>query len=246
MTDLVSFTFDDSLVRVIQRPDGPWWIAADVAAILGYDHTPSMVRKLDDDEADVQNVHSSGQQREMTIISESGLYNAIFRSRRPEARRFRRWVTGEVLPQLRRHGSYSLPGMAQDPALVEIDSARLSASIAVVRECRRLFGPQSARLVWFRLGLPLPLADDGPNGPMALASDPLAADLAAFLATVEATTIDEAAAAIGMPRPDAGTRLRVGGLLRLLGWFPRKVRRGRATVNLFAPANAVGDLSDAA
>lgn len=108
MTDLISFTFEQAEVRVIERDNQPWWVASDIAAILGYRNAPDMVRNLDDDEAATQNVRSSGQSREMLIISESGLYNAIFRARRPEAREFRRWVTGTVLPALRRSGSYSL------------------------------------------------------------------------------------------------------------------------------------------
>jgi prophage antirepressor-like protein len=122
MSDLVSFTFEQSQVRVIERDDAPWWIAADLATILGYSDTAAMTRSLDSDEKGVhvlQPLYSTntptGGQQEMTIISESGLYNAIFRSRRPEAQAFRRWVTGTVLPQLRRTGSFHLqPANALD------------------------------------------------------------------------------------------------------------------------------------
>lgn len=241
MTEPIPFAFDSRAVRVVLVDDQPWWIAADVAPILGYGHTPHMLRALDDDEAGVHVVDTSGQRREMKIISESGLFAVILKSRKPEARRFRRWVTGEVLPALRRTGHYALPGLPAGPAAdahpetaSDFDPPRLTAAIAVVREGRRLFGPQSARVMWMKLGLPAPLHDAAPG----LALDPLAADLQAFCATVPACTIDEAASAAGIAPPDNATRLRLGGLLRQMGWHPRKVRRGRATVNLFAPETA--------
>lgn len=110
MNPIVSFDFDQHAIRTIDRAGEPWFVAADVAAILGYRNAPDMVRNLDDDEAATHSVRSSGQNRDMTIICESGVYNAIFRSKRGEAQRFRRFVTGELLPTLRRTGQYSMGG----------------------------------------------------------------------------------------------------------------------------------------
>lgn len=122
MTDLISFTFHQQSVRVVDRDDAPWWIAADVAAILGYRNAPDMARNLDPDEAATQIVRSSGQDREMLILSESGLYHAIFASRRPEAQAFRRWVTGTVLPQIRRTGGYALVASPLDRLTAALDA----------------------------------------------------------------------------------------------------------------------------
>ena len=241
MNELIPFDFDDTRVRAVMIGSDPWWIANDVAQVLGYNHAPHMVRILDEDEKGVHILDSGWNTNEsatiaappqtLTIISESGLFAVILKSRKPEARRFRRWVTGEVLPALRRHGHYSAP-LPADTAVEEFDSARLSASVSAVREARRLFGPQTARTIWMRLGLPAPIAQSLP----CLPADPLAAPIETYLATVEATTIDEAAQALNLASIDAGMRLRIGALLRLFGWLPRKVRRGHQTVNLFAPS----------
>lgn len=107
MGELIPFVFEASPVRALDRAGEPWFIASDVAAILGYRGAPNMVRNLHDDEKDTHIVSTLGGNQELTIISESGLYNAIFRSRRPEAQAFRRWVTGTVLPEIRRTGRFS-------------------------------------------------------------------------------------------------------------------------------------------
>lgn len=230
MSDLISFNFDLHPVRAIMRGVDPWWIASDIAAVLGFKHTPHMLRVLDHDEKDVHKADTLGGLQDVTIISESGLYSAIFRSRRPEARAFRRWVTGEVLPALRRTGSYTMAvadGAIVDPAPA-FDSAMLSASVAAVREARRLFGTAVARSVWHRLGLPAPAADP--------AGDPLAAALAAFCADAGECTIDQAAAALGLACPDAAQRVRIGAMLRDLGWVSSPARRGGRVVRLFTPA----------
>ena len=107
MGALVPFAFDDALVRVIEIDGSHWWVAGDVAKILGY-RTFHMVRMLDDDEQGIHNVDglegTRRVSREVSIISESGVFHAIFNSRRGEAERFRKWVTNEVLPALRREG----------------------------------------------------------------------------------------------------------------------------------------------
>ncbi|WP_052054076.1 phage antirepressor KilAC domain-containing protein [Corynebacterium freneyi] len=104
------FDFRGHEVRVIQGDDGePRWVAADVAKVLGYSATAAMTRSLDDDEKGVQNLHTPGGEQELATITESGLYSVILRSRVPAARDFKRWVTGEVLPQIRKTGSYSAP-----------------------------------------------------------------------------------------------------------------------------------------
>lgn len=112
---VIPFSFETSEVRAISDEQGEsWFVAADVAAVLGYRNAPDMTRMLDDDEAATHNLRIRSengveQDREMTIISESGLYACILKSRRPEAKAFRKWVTGEVLPALRKTGRYAVP-----------------------------------------------------------------------------------------------------------------------------------------
>ncbi len=110
------FAFDSHAVRVLDRSGEPWFVATDVAGVLGYRNAPDMVRMLDEDEAATHNVRSRSvdgveQDREVTIISESGLYACILKSRRPEAKAFRKWVTAEVLPSIRKTGCYTAPQM---------------------------------------------------------------------------------------------------------------------------------------
>ena len=101
------FNFHAHAVRILDKDGELWFVASDVASALEYSHTPHMLRHLDDDEKGVQIVDTLGGAQEVSTISESGLYSAILRSRKPEAKRFKKWVTSEVLPAIRKTGSYS-------------------------------------------------------------------------------------------------------------------------------------------
>jgi prophage antirepressor-like protein len=113
---LLPFAFEDSLVRVrVDENGNPWFVAKDVCRVLELSNNRDALSSLDDDEkADVgiTDVSSNGveQARSMKIVSESGLYALIFRSRKKEARRIRKWVTSEVLPMIRKTGQYAMPG----------------------------------------------------------------------------------------------------------------------------------------
>lgn len=127
MGALVPFAYGDALIRVIERDGDPWWVAGDVAKVLGYREAYHMVRMLDDDEAAPHIVGTLGGQQEMITISESGLYHAVLKSRRPDAKVFRKWVTAEVLPAIRKRGSYHLPRpehVLPDPREEELDEQR--------------------------------------------------------------------------------------------------------------------------
>ncbi len=87
----------------------PWFAAKDVCDILQLTDVSMTMGRLDDDEKLTQILFVSGQNREMWFVNESGLYNLIFRSNKPEAKAFRKWVTGEVLPSIRRYGYYIDP-----------------------------------------------------------------------------------------------------------------------------------------
>lgn len=139
---LVPFNFDDNLVRSLMIDDSPWFVATDIAKILDYRNAPDMVRMLDPDEAATHNVRSRSengveQDRQVTIISQSGLYHAILKSRKPEARRFRRWVTGELLPELHRTGSYALANQSERLRL-EAERQRLKTREAALQMLDRI------------------------------------------------------------------------------------------------------------
>ncbi|WP_298235958.1 BRO family protein [uncultured Azohydromonas sp.] len=129
-----AFTFDRSAVRAIVKDGEVWFVATDVCAVLGYDHTPSAMRRLDDDEKGVHSTHTPGGMQELTIISESGLFSLILGSRKPEARRFKKWVTSEVLPAIRRTGAYAAPAASAAPALPRTYKEALLALVAAEEE----------------------------------------------------------------------------------------------------------------
>ena len=106
--DIQLFSYGDNAVRFIERDGVPYWVAKDVCNILGYaNHIDAIAKMLDDDERDLQILDTSSGKRNMTVISESGLYSLIFRSTKPQAKEFRKWVTGTMLPQIRKNGSHS-------------------------------------------------------------------------------------------------------------------------------------------
>lgn len=86
----------------------PWFVGKDVCDLLGLVNSRKSLQALDEDEKGVTNGYTLGGNQELTIINESGLYHLIFISRKPEAKSIRRWVTGTVLPSIRRTGSYSV------------------------------------------------------------------------------------------------------------------------------------------
>jgi hypothetical protein len=86
----------------------PWWIAADACKILDIKNASQAVENFDEDEKLLYPIHIAGQSREVLCVNEPGLYSLIFKSRKPEARAFKRWITHEVLPTIRKTGTYSV------------------------------------------------------------------------------------------------------------------------------------------
>ena len=94
-------------VRVVEQGGEPWFVGKDVAEILGYSNTPKAIRDhVDDEDKLAERIVLSGQNREVAIINESGLYSLILSSKMPKAKEFKRWVTAEVLPAIRKTGGY--------------------------------------------------------------------------------------------------------------------------------------------
>ncbi len=101
----VVFAFDSHAVRVVPSENGePQWVAADILATLTLDR--KALERLDDDEKGVNTIHTLGGPQEVTVINESGLYSLILTSRKAEAKRFKKWVTSEVLPSIRKNGYF--------------------------------------------------------------------------------------------------------------------------------------------
>lgn len=102
------FNFNNNEVSVIINDNNePMFVAKDISEILGYKNTQTMTRRLDDDEKGMQNLHTLGGTQNVTVINESGLYSSILGSNKPEAKIFKKWVTSQVLPSIRKHGMYA-------------------------------------------------------------------------------------------------------------------------------------------
>lgn len=109
MNNLQVFNYNGNEVRTIQKDGEPWWVLKDVCNVLDLSDTNKTAERLDVDELTRIKFVTGGQNREMLCINESGLYNVILRSDKPEAKPFRKWVTSEVLPSIRKHGAYMTP-----------------------------------------------------------------------------------------------------------------------------------------
>lgn len=143
MNDLQVFDFEQKSVRVVMKGSEPWWVAKDVADILEFRDAANAIRLLDEDEKGTQKVSTPGGEQEMSVINESGLYTLIMRSNKPEAKRFRKWVTSEVLPTIRKHGVYMTPQKIEE-ALTNPDFIiRLAQELKTEREKRTAFEAQT-------------------------------------------------------------------------------------------------------
>ncbi len=140
--NIQTFRFTDTLIlRGFLRDGEPWFVAQDVSEALEYRNAPDMTRNLDDDEKGTQIVRTLGGDQEMTVINESGLYSAILKSRKPEAKTFKKWVTSEVLPSIRKTGSYAMPAapaIAHTPLTHDIAALELAARVLNVSESGKL------------------------------------------------------------------------------------------------------------
>lgn len=183
-TQIIPFDFEGQIFRSVMIDGEPWFVAADVCCALGIANSRDAINRLDDDEVKTINVRdvdsADGIQSSVdnadgiwsggrgnpnfNIVSESGLYALVFTSRKPLARRFRKWVTSEVLPALRRQGHYTAPGRTPGHDLAPRPDAAISAQrdwegwLSAVREARLVHGTRAARKIWAQS--PLPSLDD--------------------------------------------------------------------------------------
>lgn len=113
MNEIVK-VYKNSPVRIVEKGGEPWFVAKDVCDILALGNPRSSIALLDEDERGVHSMDTPSGKQEMGIISETGLYSLILRSRKTEAKAFKRWVTHEVLPSIRKTGAYLSPGMSNE------------------------------------------------------------------------------------------------------------------------------------
>lgn len=106
MNQLTIFNYGESPIRTLQNDGEIWWMLADVCKVLEIKNPRNVAARLDDDEKGVRLVDTLGGAQNITVINEPGLYSVILRSDKPEAKQFKRWVTHDVLPSIRKNGSY--------------------------------------------------------------------------------------------------------------------------------------------
>lgn len=142
MNAISNFTFHESHnIRIIDINGELWFVASDIASALDYRMASDMTRFLDDDEKGTHNLRTPSGNQDLTIISESGLYSAILKSRKPEAKQFKKWVTSEVLPSIRKTGKYDI---AQSAPREYIDSADMQKIKRLVMLCTHHVGRKEA------------------------------------------------------------------------------------------------------
>lgn len=158
MAEITPFNFGSNIVRVVSRNNDPWFVANDVCKALGYSNTSKAIADhLDDDERYNESLDRGGS---LLLISESGLYALVLRSRKPEARKFAKWVTSEVLPTIRKTGSYQSNTQSQRTALAHQLASLATAQVfdTVFRAVMDgSFNPSLDRLL-------LSFTPGGPNG----------------------------------------------------------------------------------
>ena len=117
-------------VRTVTIDDEPWFVAADVCRALEIGDTHKATDRLDPDEKGRSSIPTHGGQQEMLVVNEPGLYSLVLGSRKPEAKAFKRWITHEVIPALRKTGTYSLKPMSQ------LEIAKISLDMLIEQEKR--------------------------------------------------------------------------------------------------------------
>lgn len=108
MTDIQIFKNEQfGEVRTIAKDGEPWFVANDICKVLGHTNSRVAVASLDEDEKGVSKVYTLGGEQQMTVVNEAGMYQLVIRSNLPAAKAFKRWITHEVIPTIRRHGAYA-------------------------------------------------------------------------------------------------------------------------------------------
>lgn len=165
MNNLQIFNSPDfGQVRIVQQNGEPWFIGKDVAEILGYSNTPKAIRDhVDDEDKLTERIVLSGQNREVAIINESGLYSLILSSKMPKAKEFKRWVTSEVIPAIRKTGKYEAMAQAvpinDEPAtdFTQLEFDQRIRIAAIIASCRRERLPLVAKVLSLDLEGMMPL-----------------------------------------------------------------------------------------
>jgi len=143
MNELQLFSYENKGVRTVQRNGDIWWVLKDVCAVLNLTTAARVAERLDEDEVSSTHIiDSMSRPQSTTIINESGLYNVIIRSDKPEARKFKRWITHEVLPSIRHHGGYMTPEKVEEILSNPDTIIQLATQLKNEREQKKLLSAE--------------------------------------------------------------------------------------------------------
>ncbi|MCM3294247.1 Bro-N domain-containing protein, partial [Paenibacillus sp. MER 180] len=117
MNQLQVFNFSGNDIRVVTKDGQPWWVAKDVCEVLEIKNNRDALARLDEDEKGVDSTDTLGGAQQVQVVNEPGLYSLILGSRKPEAKQFKRWITHEVIPTIRKTGAYSVPTLTPNEAI---------------------------------------------------------------------------------------------------------------------------------
>jgi prophage antirepressor-like protein len=139
MSNIIPFNYESQQIRVIQDEQGePLWVAKDVCQILGLEDTHKAVERLDEDEKGRKTIPTLGGNQEMWVINEPGLYTLIIRSNKPDAKKFKRWITHEVLPSIRKTGSYEVGTLSEIDLIIKSAQALKQIELKQIDHDNRL------------------------------------------------------------------------------------------------------------
>lgn len=152
MSNIQVFVYNESQVRTIQKDGQTWWVLKDVCAVLGISQPIRVAERLDNDEVNqIHLIDKMGRNQKVYVVNESGLYSVILRSDKPEAKPFRKWVTSEVLPEIRKTGSYApdiqnIIAITVEKTLEQLSKTQMQTEKPIAKKC---IGQQSN--TWDRL-----------------------------------------------------------------------------------------------
>ena len=137
MNNIIPFEYESYDIRIVTDDAGePWWIASDICAVLELTNPTEAIRGLDDDEKSTLRISEGGPER--NIINEPGLYSLIIRSSKPQARKFKRWITHEVLPSIRQTGNYEVGNVSKLDLIIQAAQEMKKIEVRQIEHDQRL------------------------------------------------------------------------------------------------------------
>ncbi|RUU51316.1 hypothetical protein EOC99_33835, partial [Mesorhizobium sp. M7A.T.Ca.TU.009.01.1.1] len=172
MNAIQNFAFEEHLVRVVDREGQPWFVGVDICKALELAKPENALSSLDEDERYTlsEGVFGAGSgPKARLVVSEPGVYRLVFRSRKPEAERFKRWLAHDVLPAIRKTGQFEVRGGSSEPTPsyeLDITHAPLAAKVGLLNLVLKTRGREAMLAYMAQLGLPAipaPAADNEPE-----------------------------------------------------------------------------------